>query len=57
MLNRLFRRIVESTGARMFGLEETEVMERRRYVGFVRREIDVRCSAEVAAKRTEHMSD
>lgn len=35
-------RIVESTGARMFGLEEAEVMERRRYVGFVRREIDVR---------------
>lgn len=35
-------RIVENTGARMFGLEEAEVMERRRYVSFVRREIDVR---------------
>lgn len=33
-------KIVEDTGARMFGLEETEVMERRRYVSFVRREID-----------------
>lgn len=36
-----FDRIVESTGARMFGLEETEVIERRRYVGYVRREIEV----------------
>lgn len=35
-------KIVENTGARMFGLEEAEVMERRRYVGFVRKEIDVR---------------
>lgn len=35
-------RIVESTGARMFGLDDTEVMERRRYVGHVRREIEVR---------------
>ncbi|PSR78009.1 hypothetical protein PHLCEN_2v7604 [Hermanssonia centrifuga] len=33
-------RIVESTGARLFGLEEVEVLERRRYVGYVRREID-----------------
>ncbi|KAH9947546.1 syntaxin 6, N-terminal-domain-containing protein [Amylocystis lapponica] len=33
-------KIVESTGARMFGLEESEVMERRRYVGHVRREIE-----------------
>ncbi|KAI0346668.1 hypothetical protein BDW22DRAFT_1405417 [Trametopsis cervina] len=33
-------KIVETTGARMFGLEEQEVMERRRYVEFVRREID-----------------
>ncbi|KAI0947963.1 hypothetical protein AcW1_009591 [Taiwanofungus camphoratus] len=33
-------KIVESTGARMFGLEETEVIERRRYVGYVRREIE-----------------
>ncbi len=33
--------VVESTGARLFGLEESEVMERRRYVGHVRREIEV----------------
>ncbi|KAI0696827.1 t-SNARE [Cytidiella melzeri] len=33
-------KIVETTGARMFGLEEQEVMERRRYLAFVRREID-----------------
>ncbi|KAI0720751.1 t-SNARE [Cerioporus squamosus] len=32
--------VVESTGARLFGLEESEVMERRRYVGHVRREIE-----------------
>ncbi|KAI0739065.1 t-SNARE [Daedaleopsis nitida] len=32
--------IVESTGARLFGLEEAEVIERRRYVGHVRREIE-----------------
>lgn len=37
-----FARIVESTGARMFGLDEHEAMERRRYVEFVRQEIDVR---------------
>ena len=39
------RRIVESTGACMFGLEESEVMERRHYMGFVRRGIDVRRDA------------
>ncbi|KAF9816604.1 hypothetical protein IEO21_04005 [Rhodonia placenta] len=33
-------RVVESTGARMFGLEEAEVMDRRRYVGHVRHEIE-----------------
>ncbi|KAI0035438.1 syntaxin 6, N-terminal-domain-containing protein [Vararia minispora EC-137] len=33
-------KIVESTGARMFGLEEAEVMQRRRYVEHVRREIE-----------------
>ena len=33
--------VVETTGARLFGLEESEVMERRRYVGHVRREIEV----------------
>ncbi|KAI0760116.1 t-SNARE [Fomes fomentarius] len=32
--------VVESTGARLFGLEETEVIERRRYVSHVRREIE-----------------
>ena len=47
------RRIVESTGARMFGLEESEVMERRRYVGFVRKEIDVRRHARYTLHR-EH---
>lgn len=35
-------RIVESTGARLFNLEETDVMARRRYVDHVRREIEVR---------------
>ena len=34
--------VVESTGARLFGLEETEVIERRRYVSRVRQEIEVR---------------
>ncbi|EMD35523.1 hypothetical protein CERSUDRAFT_116261 [Gelatoporia subvermispora B] len=33
-------KIVESTGARMFGLEEMEVMQRRQYVTHVRREIE-----------------
>ncbi|KAF7316324.1 SNARE domain protein [Mycena indigotica] len=33
-------KIVESTDARMFGLDDTEVQDRRRYVGHVRREID-----------------
>ncbi|KAI1788671.1 t-SNARE [Ganoderma leucocontextum] len=32
--------VVESTGARLFGLEETEVIERRRYVSHVRQEIE-----------------
>ncbi|KAI0642574.1 t-SNARE [Trametes meyenii] len=32
--------VVESTGARLFGLEESEVIDRRRYVGHVRREIE-----------------
>jgi hypothetical protein len=34
--------MVESTGARMFGLEESELIERRKYVARVRREIEVR---------------
>ncbi|KAI0049777.1 hypothetical protein FA95DRAFT_1581542 [Auriscalpium vulgare] len=33
-------KIVESTGARMFGLEDAEVIRRRQYVGHVRREIE-----------------
>ncbi|KAJ6538727.1 t-SNARE [Mycena sp. CBHHK59/15] len=33
-------KIVESTDARMFGLDDAEVQERRRYVVHVRREID-----------------
>ncbi|THU77201.1 hypothetical protein K435DRAFT_738648 [Dendrothele bispora CBS 962.96] len=33
-------KIVESTGSRMFGLEESEVQERRRYVAHVRKEIE-----------------
>ncbi|KAI0631022.1 t-SNARE [Trametes polyzona] len=32
--------VVESTGARLFGLEESEVIDRRRYVSHVRREIE-----------------
>ncbi|KAM5531544.1 hypothetical protein V8D89_014809 [Ganoderma adspersum] len=32
--------VVESTGARLFGLEEREVIERRRYVSHVRQEIE-----------------
>lgn len=35
-------RIVETTGPRMFGLEESEVQERRRYVAYVRKEVEVR---------------
>lgn len=38
-------RIVEETGPRMFGLEESDVMERRRYVNHVKREIEVRLLA------------
>ncbi|KAJ4488619.1 syntaxin 6, N-terminal-domain-containing protein [Lentinula lateritia] len=33
-------KIVESTGPRMFGLEESEVQERRRYVAYVRKEVE-----------------
>lgn len=50
----LCSRIVESTGARMFGLDEAEVMERRRYVGRVKREIQVRLhSFALAAQLTD----
>ncbi|KAL1745490.1 t-SNARE [Schizophyllum fasciatum] len=41
--------IVESTGARMFGLEEAEVQERRAFVEHVRREIE-NMRAEVSGK-------
>lgn len=34
-------RIVEETGPRMFGLEESDVMERRGYVNHVKQEIEV----------------
>lgn len=34
-------RIVEETGGRLFGLEETEVIARRKYVGQVRKEVEV----------------
>ena len=36
-----YPRIVESTDARMFGLDDAEVQKRRRYVGYVRTEIRV----------------
>jgi len=40
-------KIVESTGARMFGLDDAEVIERRQYVGRVRRELkDMRAEVE-----------
>ncbi|KAG5652798.1 hypothetical protein H0H81_003628 [Sphagnurus paluster] len=35
-------KIVESTDARMFGLDDTEVQRRRRYVGDVQKQIQVR---------------
>jgi len=41
MLNSAFCRIVESTDARMFGLDDAEVQKRRRYVGHVRKELEV----------------
>ena len=40
-LMRCLDSVVESTGARLFGLEESEVIERRRYVSHVRQEIEV----------------
>jgi hypothetical protein len=40
--NNLWPRIVETTGARMFGLDDGEVVQRRRYVSHVRSEIEVR---------------
>lgn len=35
-------RIVESTDARMFGLDDKEVQSRRQYVTHVRKELEVR---------------
>jgi hypothetical protein len=43
---------VESTDARMFGLDDAEVQRRRRYVGDVRREIQVRSFYMVVAVST-----
>ena len=34
-------RIVETTGARMFGIEDVELQERKKYVMHVRRELEV----------------
>ncbi|KAI0296381.1 t-SNARE [Russula brevipes] len=44
-------RIVETTGARMFGLDDGEVIERRRYVSRVRSEIET-MRAEVEGRPT-----
>ncbi|TRM62167.1 t-SNARE [Schizophyllum amplum] len=41
--------IVESTGARMFGLDDSEVQERRKFVEHVRREVE-NMRAEVSGK-------
>ena len=35
-------RVVEQTGPRMFGIEEDELLRRRKYVGQVRQEVNVR---------------
>jgi hypothetical protein len=42
LCNDLWPRIVETTGARMFGLDDGEVIKRRRYVSHVRSELEVR---------------
>jgi hypothetical protein len=44
-LTRILYRIVEETGARMFGLEEGEVAKRRQYVSRVRRTVQVGSTA------------
>lgn len=52
-------KIVEQTGARMFGLEEREVLDRRAYVSRVRREIqDIRSEidSDPASKRNSTRS-
>lgn len=43
-------KIVETTGARMFGLDDREVIQRRRYVGHVRGEIE-KMRAEVEGRQ------
>ncbi|KDR80137.1 hypothetical protein GALMADRAFT_242387 [Galerina marginata CBS 339.88] len=46
-------KIVESTDARMFGLDDAEVQKRRRYVGHVRKEIEnMRASVSSSAPAT-----
>ncbi|VDC00163.1 unnamed protein product [Peniophora sp. CBMAI 1063] len=48
-------KIVESTGARMFGLEEAEVMQRRRYVEHVREVLET-LNAEVEGRAPPNKS-
>jgi len=51
-------RIVEETGPRMFGLEASDVMERRGYVNHVKQEIEVRPVARFMHSRlTTHRKD
>lgn len=51
-------RIVEETGPRMFGLEESDVMERRGYVNHVKQEIEVRSVGSFMHSRlTTHRKD
>ncbi|KAF7764036.1 hypothetical protein Agabi119p4_8573 [Agaricus bisporus var. burnettii] len=45
-------KMVEATGARMFGLDDAEVMKRRKYIGHVRRELEnMRGQVSVAAPK------
>lgn len=48
----IINRIVESTDARMFGLDDAEVQRRRRYVSDVHKEIQVRSFLIVQAVAT-----
>jgi len=51
-------RIVEETGPRVFGLEESDVMERRGYVNHVKQEIEVRLvGCFVQCRLTIHRKD
>ena len=36
-----YDRVVESTGPKSFGLDVTEVVERRKYVSYVQKEVEV----------------